>query len=446
MDPRGVGLSTRVRCDPAAYNRPVSLFPRTAAQFRRLAHYDRALGRSCRKRTGPLLGHVDTLSVARDMEALRRALADGKLNFLGLSYGAEIGALYAERYPKRIRTIALDGILDHSIPIGALFADDAVAYEDTFNRFAAWCAQTADCALHGRDVGALFDRLVEQADQRPIPVPGCPAAPCPAPVTGGDIRLNAYNLLLFKDPVPAFGVPGWNGLAQALAALEAGDAGAFTRSLATRPRDGTFAGLAVICLDYPPLIHSFRDLRAAGCSLARSPRTPTAPARRGPPSPAASTGPPDRPTRRTEHESTAPHRSCSQAPHTIHRPHTGGRTICSTRFPARSSSHATATATHPHCCTPAAPATPSPATSSRARHPQPTPSTPTRNAASRTPPRGGGMRLDREDYALPPRRLGVEARGALATAARPQAGVRRRFAPHQLRHAPRRRARGEGVR
>src|SRR3954449_6538806 len=55
MDPRGVGLSTRVQCDPAAYNHPVSLFPRTAAQFRRLAHYDRALGRSCRRRSGPLL-------------------------------------------------------------------------------------------------------------------------------------------------------------------------------------------------------------------------------------------------------------------------------------------------------------------------------------------------------------------------------------------------------
>src|SRR3954462_2933801 len=44
MDPRGVGLSTRVRCDPAVYNRPVSLFPRTAAQFRRLARYARSLG------------------------------------------------------------------------------------------------------------------------------------------------------------------------------------------------------------------------------------------------------------------------------------------------------------------------------------------------------------------------------------------------------------------
>jgi len=263
MDPRGVGLSTPVRCDPAVYNRLVSLFPRTAAQFRRLASYTRALGRSCRKRTGPLLGHVDTLSVARDMEALRRALGDGRLNFLGLSYGAEIGTLYAERYPKRIRAMALDGILDHSIASESLLADATVAYEDTFNRFAAWCAQTADCALHGRDVVALFDRLVQQADQQPIPVPECAMAGCRTPVTGDDIRLNAYELLLVKSPIPAFHRFGWNGFADALAALEAGDASAFARSLVGSPRDGTFAGLAVNCIDYPRLVRGFHDFVSA---------------------------------------------------------------------------------------------------------------------------------------------------------------------------------------
>lgn len=99
MDPRGIGLSTPVRCDPASYNRIVTFAPRTRAQFGRLAARIRALGRSCLRRTGPLLRHVDTVSVARDMERLRRALGDSKLNFLGPSYGAEIGALYAARYP-----------------------------------------------------------------------------------------------------------------------------------------------------------------------------------------------------------------------------------------------------------------------------------------------------------------------------------------------------------
>jgi pimeloyl-ACP methyl ester carboxylesterase len=262
MDPRGVGTSTPVRCDPAVYNRPVSLFPRTAAAFRRLAGYAHDLEQSCRTRTGPLLRHVDTLSVARDMEALRRALGDGKLNFLGLSYGAEIGTLYAERYPKRIRAMALDGILDHSISTEALFADDAAAYEDTFNRFAAWCAQTAECALHGRDVTSLFDGLTQRADQQPIPAPRCTATTCRSPVTGDDIRLGAYNLLLFKSPIPAIGHPGWNGLAQALAAADAGDAGALATLRATSSRDGVFAGLAVNCIDYPPLVRGRNDLEA----------------------------------------------------------------------------------------------------------------------------------------------------------------------------------------
>jgi pimeloyl-ACP methyl ester carboxylesterase len=274
MDPRGIGLSTPVRCQPAVYDRPVSLFPRSATDFGRLASYARALGRSCRRLTGPLLGHVDTLSVARDMEALRRALGDGKLNFLGLSYGAEIGTLYAELHPRRIRTMALDGIFDHSISTDALFADSTAAYEDSFNRFAVWCAQTAECALHGRDVLAVFDGLVQRADAQPIPVPQCATAPCRTPVTGDDIRLNAYDPLLFKSPIPAIGAPGWNGFAQALAAAESGDASAFATPLVTSPRDGRFGGLAVNCIDYPPLIGGYDDLVSTSL-LARTlaPRT-----------------------------------------------------------------------------------------------------------------------------------------------------------------------------
>jgi pimeloyl-ACP methyl ester carboxylesterase len=135
MDPRGIGLSTRVQCDPAVVNQPVLLFPRTRAEFRLLADHARAVGESCLELTGPLLGLVDTVSVARDMEALRRALGEGKLNFLGLSYGAELGAQYAELYPKRIRVMALDGALEHSLSGATLFADAATGYEDTLQRF-----------------------------------------------------------------------------------------------------------------------------------------------------------------------------------------------------------------------------------------------------------------------------------------------------------------------
>jgi pimeloyl-ACP methyl ester carboxylesterase len=262
MDPRGVGRSTRVRCDPAAFNRPLSLFPRTAAEFDGLAAWAAALGQSCLRLTGPLLGHVDTLSVARDMEALRRALGDGKLNFLGLSYGAHLGSLYAERYPERIRTMALDGIANHSTSVNTLFADAAAAYEDALSRFAAWCARTSTCALHGRDVLALFDALVRRADQEPIPAPACADGSCRPAVSGGDIRMNAFHLLLVKDGVPAIGIPTWNDLASALAQAEQGDASAFSAHLATDPAGDPFATLAINCVDYPRHVTGYDDFVA----------------------------------------------------------------------------------------------------------------------------------------------------------------------------------------
>src|SRR4029078_6522441 len=43
MDPRGVGTSTPVQCAPAVYNRPVTLFPRTRAEFVELTSWASAL-------------------------------------------------------------------------------------------------------------------------------------------------------------------------------------------------------------------------------------------------------------------------------------------------------------------------------------------------------------------------------------------------------------------
>jgi pimeloyl-ACP methyl ester carboxylesterase len=262
MDPRGIGLSTPVRCDPAIYNRIVTFAPGSRAAFRRLAARVRALGRSCLRRTGPLLRHVDTVSVARDMERLRRALGDGKLNFLGLSYGAEIGALYAARYPTRIRTMALDGIFDHGLPFTTIFSDNARAYEDSLTRFAAWCAADTSCALYGRDALAVYDQLVQRANRQPIPAPGCTDHPCRRTVSGSDLQLAAYNFLLFKQPVAAFGEPGWTGLAQALAQAEAGDASAFAAPLATGPSEDPFPGLAVLCSEFPSFVHGYNDFAA----------------------------------------------------------------------------------------------------------------------------------------------------------------------------------------
>src|SRR4030095_9997093 len=72
----------------------------------------RNLPRACAVRGGPILDHMSTANVARDMDLLRRAVGDAKLTYAGYSYGSPLGAPYATLSPGRVRAVVVDGILD----------------------------------------------------------------------------------------------------------------------------------------------------------------------------------------------------------------------------------------------------------------------------------------------------------------------------------------------
>ena len=99
LDPRGVGLSHQVNCSKEIYAEAVSLFPQTQEEYDALADKNKRLGESCRELTGPLLEHVDTISAAKDHEAVRVALGNEPMNFLGLSYGSQLAAQYISLFP-----------------------------------------------------------------------------------------------------------------------------------------------------------------------------------------------------------------------------------------------------------------------------------------------------------------------------------------------------------
>jgi pimeloyl-ACP methyl ester carboxylesterase len=264
MDPRGTGSSTPVRCDPDTWNGFVSQFPKDEAGFERLRTHIKAVGESCLQLTGPLLAHLDTVSAARDIEQVRLALGGEPLNYLGLSYGTQLGATYAELYPDNIRVMALDGALDHDQRGLAMLDNEARAYETELERFAEWCDQTETCALHGQDVLAIYDELVATADATPIPAAKCKTGGyCREEVTGEYIRFGVQELLLFKDPSAAFDLPGWEGLASALAEAQKGDASAFAPYLAHGEDSGAYAGLAIECVDWETPIANYDDIAAA---------------------------------------------------------------------------------------------------------------------------------------------------------------------------------------
>jgi pimeloyl-ACP methyl ester carboxylesterase len=139
LDPRGVGISSPIKCDPALWNEKSTWFPSTDEEFNDMVARNKAIGQSCLNLTGPLLGHIDTISAARDMEALRLALDDGKLSFLGFSYGTQLGTQYAELFPNSFRALAIDGNLDHSQTETYMSVTEGTTAQDVFERFAAWC-------------------------------------------------------------------------------------------------------------------------------------------------------------------------------------------------------------------------------------------------------------------------------------------------------------------
>ena len=170
--------------------------PRTERSSGSSRQHNRAVGQSCLQATGALIGHVDTISVARDHEALRQALGVRQVSWLGLSYGTQVAANYAELFPAHTRAMVLDAALEHSLTEIEQVADETMAAEDSLQPVPALVRTAPACALQGRDVGRLFDRLVARADRHPIPVEGALR-----PVTGEDIRMGTIGLLLFKEPI-----------------------------------------------------------------------------------------------------------------------------------------------------------------------------------------------------------------------------------------------------
>ena len=113
-DPRGSGASTAVQCFPSqaaesAFLGKYSFFPVGRGQQGAYIHRWREFGRICAARNGALLRHVSTADSARDLDLLRQALGQAKLNYLGISYGTFLGATYANLFPRRVGRLVLDG-------------------------------------------------------------------------------------------------------------------------------------------------------------------------------------------------------------------------------------------------------------------------------------------------------------------------------------------------
>jgi pimeloyl-ACP methyl ester carboxylesterase len=184
FDPRGVGASTRLRCfetNQEALGLFLWQFPITLAQERRAVDLARRATQQCARNGGPILEHMATGNVARDIDLLRQAVGDQKLTYLGFSYGTHIGEVYANLFPDRVRALTLDGVID---PVewttGATPADAYVpiefragSFRGTYQALLTFldaCAHDRRCAFReqGRNLLQKYDTLLRRLRRRPV--------------------------------------------------------------------------------------------------------------------------------------------------------------------------------------------------------------------------------------------------------------------------------------
>jgi pimeloyl-ACP methyl ester carboxylesterase len=250
FDPRGVGASTSIACGDAitAYER-ADFTPANKAEDAALVDATRRFVRACQQNSAELLEFVDTTSAARDIDQIRRALGESTISYLGFSYGTELGAVYADRFPKRVRAFVLDGAVDPKEYLGGVASvrDQTRSIDQAFQAFAADCGARPDCPFYsGGDPVAGFDALIQSLDMQPLAASSQPG------------RSITQNQLVATTALVLSGLPTTRGyLEGVLAQAQAGDASGVASAydiVFEIEADGTRTNLleantAIVCLD-----------------------------------------------------------------------------------------------------------------------------------------------------------------------------------------------------
>ena len=255
FDPRGIGSSTAITCSSDAEAKamegvspvdgagaPVAFEKRATV----MSEHFKQLEADCASRTKPteLLDHVDTVSVARDLDILRALSGDQKLNYAGFSYGTYLGATYAELFPANTGRLVLDGALDPSLSYSERRQGQARGFERALRNYVAWCQSGQSCPLTGdtdagvQQIGDVFT----SANQSPVP-----SSDPNRPVTGEEMKRIVGFILYFPES-------SWSAVSEALGqVINEHDASAFRTmadQIAAQPQVNAGANIGINCLDY----------------------------------------------------------------------------------------------------------------------------------------------------------------------------------------------------
>jgi pimeloyl-ACP methyl ester carboxylesterase len=225
FDPRGIARSTGLRCfgtdkQWAPYFTPFT-FPSTPAEEQIWINADLYLDSSCAQRGGQIAEHMSTANVARDLDMLRQAVGDAKLTYAGYSYGTMIGQTYANMFPRNVRAIIIDGVLDpiawttgsgdgSTTPFSTRLRSDQGA-QATLNEFFRLCDAGGTRCAFAPNSAARFTALGNKLKTKPLQI----TFP-----DGSTAEVN-YSILIGMTLGAMYDSASWEDFAAGLADLEA---------------------------------------------------------------------------------------------------------------------------------------------------------------------------------------------------------------------------------
>ncbi|MBY8341309.1 alpha/beta hydrolase [Streptomyces spinosirectus] len=174
FDPRGVGRSAPVKCESdqeldAYFQQDAT--PDNAREQTEYLDNTKDFNAACEKNSKKVLPHVRTTDAARDMDLMRQVLGDHKLYYFGISYGTELGGVYAHLFPKKVGRAVFDAVVDPTQNSEQSSLGQAEGFQLALDNFAEDCtSKTTDCPIGdtAQDVKTRIATLLKNLDSEPI--------------------------------------------------------------------------------------------------------------------------------------------------------------------------------------------------------------------------------------------------------------------------------------
>ncbi|WP_240687231.1 alpha/beta hydrolase [Amycolatopsis suaedae] len=258
-DPRGVGESEPITCRDEAGDAVARLNPpRTPADWAAADTRITRFAEACRAGAGRMASLAGAANAARDLDVLRTALGDAKLNTVATSYGGQVAVTYAQLFPASVGRMVLNSPGNPTKTHRQVLLDQAAGLERSLASLADFCLTQDRCRLGTDRAAALrsIDELLRRLESAPA-----------GPLTRGLAELAITTAL----PAP----PTWPALLDGLGAALTGDGtmlAAQAEALLAGAGNFLAANSVINCTDTPDR-HRLADVETAAKEFAAvSPR------------------------------------------------------------------------------------------------------------------------------------------------------------------------------